>query len=618
MCGISGVFNFDGSLVDCDSLISMNNFMYHRGPDSGSTSVFGHVGLGHRRLSIIDLSDTGNQPMFDKTGRYCIVYNGEIYNFKELKKQLLNFGYEFKGTSDSEVILYLYIFLGVNAFALLKGMFAIGIYDTELDVLTLVRDHLGIKPLKYYLDSNSLIFASEINAIKAYKKLKLNLDSQAFIEYLWYSNPLGNNTFYNEIKELGPGEVCIVSKKGISISSFFNINEFEEKQINEKELIDKIELLLIQSIERHMISDVPVGVFLSGGIDSSIITAFASEHAKSKINTFSIAFESEKNELSAAKEISKLFNTNHYEYRLLGSDASSIIKNLINNHGEPFGDAADIPLSYLASQVKNINKVVLQGDGGDEIFGGYSRYFTVSKIKYFNLVSKLLFFINYFEPNSTKLLQIKRFINAISQSSPVLRNALLLTMESKNYFPQTILNKEYYNFTLELDPFKRYEEVYSKYSKKDGLTQSIFKTDFQIILKDTFLPKVDISTMSNSIEARVPFLDLDIIQFMATVPASLKLKNGTTKYLLKKILERKMPKKLIYRRKTGFGVPYDSWLINSFKNEFLENLKSPKMIQYFDINEIKRIYQLHCKGIGNYGILLWKVYIFSVWINIEN
>lgn len=617
MCGISGIYYLNDKKVNEENFIKLNNTLNHRGPDNGSVKVINNVGLGHRRLSIIDLSDSANQPMTSNDKRYNIIFNGEVYNFLEIKKKLIENGFKFNTTSDTEVVLKAYQFYGNEAFSMFNGMFALAIYDTLGKELTLARDQFGIKPLYLYKDKNVIIFSSEKKAILESNEVNVSLNKEALNEYVWFGNPLGKNTFYKEITEINPGCYIKINKTEFVEKKYFNINKIKEIQINEKEAISKIKELFKASIKRHLISDVPVGVFLSGGIDSSAITAYASKYYKGKLNTYSVGFDYDKgvNELSLAAKVAKKFGTNHTEVQITGDNLIEVIEELVNAHDEPFGDAADIPLYLLTKKIKGKVKVVLQGDGGDEFFGGYSRYNTIKNISKWKKMSFLPKLIKISGTNNTKALRLQRFINAISQKEKYNRNALLLTMESKYTNPKRILNKTIQNDLKNLNPFKKYEEVYKEYSNDLDDSQALFYTDSQIILKDTFFEKVDKSTMANSMEVRVPFIDKNLTEFALSLPTSLKTKNGIQKYLLKKAMEDVVPYEILYGEKKGFSVPYDFWLRTSLKDYFLKQISTKQAGKFINKKEVESMFKLHEKEKGNFGFLLWKTLILCVWLN---
>ena len=617
MCGISGIFNRDNSRVELDLIEKINNKTEHRGPDNGSVRIFDNVALGHRRLSIIDLSSDANQPMATKNKRYTIVFNGEIYNFREIRKRLESKGIVFQTNSDTEVILYSFQEFGKECFSMFNGMFALAIFDNEKSELILARDQFGIKPLYYFVSTDVFIFGSEMKTILAHPICKTDINLQGLSEYMWYGNPLGNNTIYNNISELGAGELMVLNKNFVKIEKFFKIKNIKSKIISEGDAIDEIKVLLEESVKRHLISDVPVGVFLSGGIDSSAITAIASKHYTQQLKTFSVGFDfaGGPNELALAAKIAKKFNTDHHEIQISGNNIIDVIESLVRAHDEPFGDAADIPLYLLTQKLNGKIKVVLQGDGGDEFFGGYSRYNTIQNVGKWSLLSFLSPVIKASGVTNTKLLRFQRFLNAISQNDPAVRNALLLTMESKYSGPFRIFNLQYRNLIKEKDPFARYREVYNEFNQETNDVQSIFYADAQIILKDTYFEKVDKSTMANSIEVRVPFVDKELSEFMLSLPAELKVKKGISKYLLKKALEGIVPNEILYGKKTGFSVPYAFWLKTTLANYFEQQISTSHAQKYLDKKEILRMFDLHKRNKGNFGFLLWKTLIFAVWLN---
>lgn len=620
MCGIVGVYNFNQEFVSEVALENAKESLIHRGPDAGNIFIHKNVGLAHRRLSILDLSKNGSQPMASQDFRYTVVFNGEIYNFVELRKQLIDeYGITFNSESDTEVVLNAFIIWKEDSFRRLNGMFALAIFDNQENKITLARDRYGIKPLYYTYFNESFVFASEIVALKCYigEAFKYNINNQALIEYAWFGNPLGENTFYENVCEVLPGRVFQLTENGLEITRFWEPSKImENHKFSESEVVNHIRNLMEESVKRHLISDVPVGIFLSGGIDSSIITALSSKLYSGKIKTYSVGFDFDKgiNELPKAKKLAERFETDHYEVHVEAKNLPDVIERLVEAHGEPFADAADIPLYLLTNQVKKEVKVVLQGDGGDEIFGGYSRYFTLTKQEYFK-PWKLISGLPWQLLNNTLLLQKVRFLDAITEDKDSDRLALLLTMESKRQLPTKMFSPALNESLKNLDPFKRYHELNDEFKDKD-LIQRLFNIDLSCILTDTFLEKVDKSTMANGVEIRVPFLDNNLVDFALTIPSSLKVKNGIKKYLLKKAFEDIIPHEILYGPKTGFGVPYSFWIQNSLLDYLKSNINDPKVISsgIFNYKLINDCIAKHCAGKGNYGFLLWKCLILAVWI----
>lgn len=621
MCGIIGVFNFANiDSVSKEKLTEATDQLYHRGPDFGNIYCNENVGLGHRRLSIIDLRSEANQPMISADDRYVIIFNGEIYNFKDLRVKLKNkFNINFRSASDTEVVLEAFIKLGVNSFKLLNGMFAFAIYDKDENLLYITRDRYGIKPLYYYVDDTQFVFASEIVAIKQYlgENFRSAVNKQGLSEYIWFGNALGKNTLYESIKEILPGRFHKISKDGIEVERFWQASDIQDNLgLGESEVIAKIKVLMEKSVERHLVSDVPVGIFLSGGIDSSVITALSSKFYSGKIKTYSVGFDFDKgiNELPKAKKLAERFGTEHHEVYVEAKNLPDVIERLVDAHGEPFADAADIPLYLLTNQVKEEVKVVLQGDGGDEIFGGYSRYFTLTKQDYFK-PWKLLSGLPWQLISNTAFMQKVRFLDAITADNDADKLALLLTMESKRQSPNKILSTEVNSRLKNFNPFKRYQELNDEFRHKD-LIQRLFNIDLSCILPDTFLEKVDKSTMANGVEIRVPFLDNNLVEFALSIPSSLKVKNGVKKYLLKKAFEDLIPHEILYGPKTGFGVPYSFWIQKSLLDFMKSNINDPKVIAsgIFNHRILNDFIEKHSRGTGNYGFLLWKCLILAIWI----
>ena len=615
MCGINGIYYFQNTRINKSEFNSANNLLKHRGPDNGHIWVNENVALGHRRLSIIDLDNSSNQPFFSVCKNYVLVYNGELYNYIQLRNELKNLGYSFITNSDTEVVLQSFIHYGESAFERFNGMFSLAIYNIQKGELYLARDMFGIKPLYIFKNEDKFIFSSEIKGIKAFN-VSTSLNKQSLVEYLWYGNTLGQNTFFREIEELEPGTFLKIKNKKHEIKSFFNIYNIKENSLDVKEIEKKTKSLLEQSIKRHLISDVPVAVFLSGGIDSSAITYFASKNYKNKLDTYSVNFDYEKgnDELPLARKVAEKNKTNHNEINISGNDIIKVIKQLSKAHDQPFADAANIPLYILTEKLKGKVKVVLQGDGGDEIFGGYSRYNTIQFIGFWKIFRPFVSLLYFIGLRNLVFLRFHRFIMAITEEIPYKRHALLLTLENKWTQPLGILSKKLRKDLESYDPFIEYESVYKKLSSLDKV-QSMFFCDTKIILKNTFLEKVDRSTMMNSIEVRVPFLDKELTEFMFSVPSKFKVSKGRKKYLLKKVLKGLIPNEILFGKKKGFGVPYGFWIKTSLKDFFIEEISTNKLKDIIDEEEVMKRFNQHINGVRDNGFILWKVLILAVWLN---
>lgn len=627
MCGIVGEVSFlDCQVQTFESMAKVLDSISHRGPDDSGILVDKCVALGHVRLSILDLSSLGKQPMKSQCGRYVIVYNGEIYNFKQLAAQ---YNIKCKSSSDTEVILELFSVLGEALFSQLNGMFAFCIYDTFYRKCWIVRDRFGIKPLYYSNNQNRFIFSSEIKALHLMNSsLQKNIEVEKLGEWAYFGNSLGEVTLVSKVSQLMPGcfvKIDIDSKSIVfeQYFSFFN-NEVPEKE-NKKSIFvpedlhsKNIRELLEQAVTRQLVSDVPLGVFLSGGIDSSVITAFASRNSNSKLKTYSVEFDfqKEQSELIRARKVASLFNTEHHEVKVSGDSVVDVFEKMVHHFDLPFGDAANIPLYILCSRVSSDIKVALQGDGGDEIFGGYSRYNWFNKYYLIRFIVSLFGPLNSFTTNSIAKQRRQRFIDAFNAKSVSECIAMLLTVEQTSRSPLNIFSESIKQRASQFDSFVRYKNV-AKLSNSRAPIDQLFLSDISIILHDIFLPKVDRSTMAASVEVRVPFLDNDLVDYCLSIPGSVKVKNGVQKYLLKKSMEGIVPNDILYGRKQGFGVPYEYWIKTSLNAYLRDNLSvfyknNPKILDQKYVSEL--IIQ-HANGTIDNGFLLWKLLNFVVWIN---
>ena len=624
MCGIVG-FVLNNSAADLlkDNLCSALSLIQHRGPDDFGEYYHKNVGLGHVRLSIIDLSSAGHQPMVDVDGRFCITYNGEIYNYKELKEELINLGHTFRTDTDTEVIIESYKRYGSDCFTRLNGMFAFAIFDSKYNKLIVVRDRFGIKPLHVSVNSNGIYFSSEIKSMKPLIAEPLVLNKYVLPEWSFYGSALGENTFYKGIKKLQPGHFLEINTEtsDVRLLSYWKPEFIKfpstKNKLNEAIVVSKVKKLLKASVNRQLVGDVPIGVFLSGGIDSSAITAFAAEIYGNKLKTFSVGFDFDKgvNELPKARKVAEKFGTDHQELVISGYQLPDLVESLVYYHDSPFSDAANIPLYLLGQQVKSNVKVVLQGDGGDEIFAGYKRYQTLSQKKKWDYIIPFISFINSFTPRSINHFSRKRYINALSSRDDATLMALLLTAEDKKNNPLRIFSKQLQHDIAKINPFQQFINCNDRFSDKD-LVQKMLFTDTQIILPDIFLDKVDRSTMATSIEVRVPFLDNDLTEYVMSLPSEMKVREGQKKYLLKQSLIGLVPDEILFGPKTGFGVPYKFWLkgpLNQLFNDCLYTLEN-QSCDYFDYHELRNLIRENSQGKRDHGFLLWKTLNFMIWL----
>lgn len=595
----------------------------HRGPDSNGVYRDEQIWLGHVRLSILDPSTAANQPMVTEDGRFVIAYNGEVYNFKELAKEL---SLELRSHSDTEVVLLAFAKLGPHLFEKLNGMFAFAIFDRKCRKLWLVRDRLGIKPLYYRLDADSLVFASEIKGIIAIGHKSASCDTSSLHEWLIYGNNLGDRTLYQGIRKLLPGHYLQLDLATFShsIQEYWSPRQLAvlpQIRLPTSVVIEQTRFLLEQAVKRQLISDVPVGVFLSGGIDSSAITAFASKHYGGRIATYSAGFDFDGsiNELPKASEVARHYGTDHHELRVTGIDLPDVVEKMVHHHDVPFSDAANVPLYLLASKIKNEKKVVLQGDGGDEVFGGYRRYSTLSFLGILQILAKGARLINGFTPRTAHYYRRRRYLNALLPSERAMVMALLLTEEDRQSMPSAVFAPEWRREIERHDPFARYRQCQRMFADLSAVDQMAF-VDSMIILPDIFLEKVDRSTMAASVEARVPLLDNDLVDYCMRVPGRYRVRWGRKKWLLKKALAGVVPSHILSSKKTGFGVPFGQWLRLVLKPQFFDQLASFERIHpgILDRRVICRLYDQHLSGQRDWSFLLWKLLNFTIWANHKN
>ena len=612
MCGITG---FKSSKFNKENLIKMTDKLTHRGPDAYGFffNRVKNIGLGHRRLSILDLSNNANQPMNSHCGRYVMVFNGEIYNYKEIRSLIKN--KYWKTNSDSEVILEAFVKWGLNFVEKLNGMFAIAIYDKIEDKLHLFRDRMGIKPLYYYHKEDQFIFASEIKSIKSLN-IDLSIDQVSIVSYLHLGYIPKPNSIYNEIKKIKSGTYLTFEKGMVKEHNYWDSNrQLKEKTIiNFKEAKIKLTSLIHDSIEKRLISDVPLGTFLSGGTDSSLITALAQKINSKPINTFSIGFKELKyNESEEAKKISNYLNTNHHEFILSEKDALAEIEEIIDHMDEPFADSSILPTMLVSKMAKKYVSVCLTGDGGDELFMGYGSYTWANRINN-------PFFKHIKKPISKILLK--------SKSNRNKRGGTLIDTPNKNWkshiFSQSqnlftekeIKNIFKFNISLKIIDKVNSQEKYPRklYSDEE---QAFF--DLNNYLIDDLLVKVDRASMYSSLEARVPLLDHRIVEYSLNLDKSLKNKGKTQKFLLKEVLYEFIPRKIMKRPKWGFSIPLEKWLQNElyYLIEKYLNKQSFDELKLFNYKEIDKLKYRFINGEFYLYNRLWSLIILVKFLKNE-
>lgn len=616
MCGICGVLDFGAEALDPDTLGRMNETLRHRGPDDAGLYAEGPVMLGHRRLSIIDLSPTGHQPMRSPDGSVVLVYNGETYNFPELRRELTGRGHVFRGSSDTEVVLAAYLEWGEACFARLNGMFALALWDARTRRLLLARDRFGIKPLHYRWQDGRLVFGSEIKAILAHGDPR-RLDWGFLHEYLWYGTSLLDQSAFQGIRKLLPGHYLRADAQGISEHVYWRPTDLGVRDEPEAELRARTLELLERAVARHLIADVPVAVFLSGGIDSSAVTVLAARHYAGKLKTFSVGFDfgPDHDERPLARRLAEEVGTEHHELFVTTDHLEPVIEDLVGSHDEPFADAANIPLALLCRQLRGHGvKVALQGDGGDEIFAGYRRYNVLSWERLWRgLAGPGLSALRWL-PDGPSAQRLRRFLRAVSDPDPASRLALLMTQEGGDSHPERILGSEARRAIAGSDPLRAWRRVAGSLAQLDAVQRSLW-ADCQLLLPDQFLPKVDRATMSQSIETRVPFLDTELADYVMPIPARHKVKRLQKKHLLRAALRGTVPDYVLDAPKRGFGVPYARWLRDRLRPYMESVLLDPGSLRsgLFDQSALERCIAEHVSGARDHGFLLWKALHLALW-----
>jgi asparagine synthase (glutamine-hydrolysing) len=620
MCGIAGAtIGLLGKNPE-KTLLKMSNQMTHRGPDMGDVLIQGEIGLCHRRLSIIDLSEDGRQPMSSTDGRFSIVFNGEIYNYLELRKNLKKNGYVFKTNTDTEVLLSLYSEYGPKLLQYLRGMFAFAIWDNKKSELFIARDRIGKKPLYYTHNGSNFSFASELKSILVLKENNRQIDCTAFLDFMSYLNIPHPKSIYKTIHKLSPGHYLIFSMGKVKIHEYWDVDFSKTIDGNVNEIKDELFGIIKSAVECRLISDVPLGAFLSGGIDSSGIVALMASLSDNPVNTCTIGFnDSGHNEAVFAKRFSDKLGTNHKEH-YIDNKPESILKKLIWHFDEPFSDSSMVPTYYVSKMARNNVTVVLSGDGGDESFGGYEKYLIDGYERRLNNLIPIFILqkISEFTENFTHFDVLKK-VNSICSSS-------LLSPEDAFYVTNSFFSPFQANILLQdsikkevngYDPADHIRKYYKSANGEDHLSKILY-TDLKLFLPGDILVKVDRMSMANSLEVRSPLLDHEVIEFAAKIPSHLKLRRGNQKFILKEIFRPLIGSQVISRPKHGFTVPLDSWFRNELYDTAIHFLLNSKLIEnFFKKSALTVIWEQHQKRRFNHGVLLWSILMFSMWLDMS-
>lgn len=629
MCGIVGFISNEQQINTVEKMLAVQAY---RGPDDQGVFVEQvrnhYIHLGHNRLAIQDLSNHGHQPFISDCGNYIIVFNGEVYNFKTIREELVKLGYRFVSASDTEVILYAYKAWGLECLEKFVGMFAFSILDKQKNKLFLVRDRAGVKPLYYYDKGNDFLFASELKSFHKHPAFKKELHKEVLPYYFQFGYIPAPHTIFQNTYKLEPGHYLSYDLQTStyetiqywSIDACYQQEKFDK---SESEILGDLEELLTDAVDLRMVADVPVGLFLSGGYDSSLVTALLSKNHNRKLHTFTIGFNEKKyNEAEHARAIAKHFSTEHTEYYISNKELLEKVESLPFFYDEPFGDSSAIPTMLVSELAKKDVTVALSADGGDEAFCGYSKYFFLNK------------FENIFSSSFQKMV-LKNVLDTVDDKRVEQVNKLL-----PKKIRQTNIREKYNKFTrainansqddmfcnassyIDRNDVARFLNVRtnnivsSKFSMQSGLSfiDQMMLVDYKTFMVDDVLTKVDRATMSVSLEGREPLLDHRIIEFMARVPTNLKYKNKQGKYLARQILYKHIPQALVDKPKAGFQVPLAEWLQNDLRSLVDKYLVTSNLDQdIFNVQEIEEVKQSLYAGESKNINTIWFILMFQMW-----
>ncbi len=633
MCGINGIFAFNDSFA-CDEQLAtrMRDTMEHRGPDDGDTWVSpdGRVALGHRRLSIVDLSPAGRNPMPNEDGTVWITYNGEVYNHRALREELEAKGHVYRSNTDTETILHLYEEEGPRCVERLHGMFGFAIWDTRAQELFLARDRLGIKPVYFAQPAGGFLFASEIKALLEHPAISPDLDEEAFVHYLTFVCTPAPLTMFKGIHKLAPGERMTVRRDRVereiwwspmSPSAAAEVADMDEGQVEER-LLE----LLRASIKKRMMADVPFGVFLSGGVDSSTNVALMSELMDDPVRTFSVGFKEHEqyNELEYAREISTRFGTDHHEVLLDVEDLESFMPELIHHQDEPIADWVCVPLYFVSKLARDNGTIVVQvGEGSDELFHGYDHYITAARFRRrfwepFQRVPRPLrqatsrMAVGLSERVGRGEVHVQALREAADGRLPFWGGAICYRGTLKE---RVMANGSNGGGPNSYDVVERFWRQAERERPGADLLQKMTYLELKQRLAELLLMRVDKMTMATSVEARVPFLDHELVEFAMALPPELKVRDGIGKHVLKKAVEDVLPRHIVYRKKQGFGAPVAEWFKGPLGERAQREIRQSSLAErgLLDYDQIDRMWDAHRAGPVNWAFHLWNIYNVNAW-----
>ncbi|MDX6696418.1 MAG: asparagine synthase (glutamine-hydrolyzing) [Blastocatellia bacterium] len=624
MCGIVGIVGQENQRADESLLARMCEAIHHRGPDEDGFYRNNSVGLAMRRLAIIDLKG-GQQPIHNEDRSAWIVFNGEIYNYRELRAELEKLGDRFYTDSDTEVIIHAYDRYGAECPKYLRGMFAFAIWDERKQELLLARDRVGKKPLLYARLNNQLVFGSEFSALLLHPDISREIDYDALHYYLTFMCVPAPLTAYRSIRKLEPGHTLSYRPRDgeVRIERYWQPDFSKKLDISEEEAGERAVAELREAVRVRLMSEVPLGAFLSGGIDSSAVVALMSEQSSAPVKTFSIGFEEQDfSELHHARRVAEHVGAEHHEF-IVRPDAMEVLPTLVEHYGEPYADSSAIPTYYVARETRKHVTVALNGDGGDECFAGYERYAAMRLAERYHkvpgalrqsLIGRAVEMLPAAANNRTRVGRVKRFMRAAAL--PKVERYLRWTSVFDRDAQSELYSDSFRHETARLDAADFLAPWFAR-ANGAGIVDATLLADTMTYLPNDLLVKVDIASMAVSLEARSPFLDHHVIEFAASLPEKYKLRGLTTKYLLKRVLRQLLPVENLERRKMGFGVPIGHWFRNQMQGFLRETLLSERALKrgLFQPATVTRLVEQHTRGERNHEHQLWTLLMLELWFD---
>jgi asparagine synthase (glutamine-hydrolysing) len=627
MCGITGIFSSGNKPLDLSPLVErMTDAVSHRGPDDDGYHIDSMCALGHRRLSIIDLK-SGHQPIYNEDRSVCVVFNGEIYNFQQIRKQLIELGHTFITNSDTETIVHAYEAWGERCVERFRGMFAFAIRDLRNNSLFLARDRFGKKPLFYASYGGRFVFASEMKSILTDAAFDRSIDDEAVAAYFTFSYIPAPQTIFRHIRKLRPGHVMTVTPGGVREQQYWDLTYAPNRQRSEADFIEEFRHRMAEAVSMRLISDVPLGAFLSGGVDSSAVVGFMAQASAEPVNTFTIGFTSASafdDERKYARMVASRYRTNHREYEVR-AELTGLIDTIVRSFDEPFADDSTIPSYFVCKMARENVTVALSGLGGDEAFCGYERYLGFALSQWYNHIPAFVR-SNMIEPvvaslpdsalGGNRMNHAKRFVRSAVEDEARRYCGFVRKIGSRYGDRLFASNGHAYN-TARAAAEERFLANYRDAKAEDPLDR-VFYCDVKTYLADDILALTDRLSMCHSLEVRVPFLDHELFEFSATIPSELKLKWLRKKYLLKKALRDMLPEAVLTHRKQGFVGPMPQWLRGELKGYVREVLSRRKLARHdiFDADTVEQILNDHFEGRETNDTLIWSLVVFQTWYDL--